>query len=98
MGLKQLAKKVREGDYIPGGERVRSMDDFEFRETTDDEVFRCGTSICSDPQSGPIFCGDVADYIGIHKGDPNKAVALCRRHTPHDIRKRVAEAAEQPAD
>lgn len=76
MLTKTEAKKVMTGDYIPNGKPV-DIQDLTFRRTLEFEVYRCGRQTGYDPQSGPIFCGDLAEWLA--KVD-NGVVCLCERH------------------
>jgi hypothetical protein len=78
MFTKSDAAKLQ-GDFIPGGKRVR-LDSLLFRKTTDYEIYRCCQQSAYDIQSGPIYCGDIAEYIAPIE-DKGK-VALCERHRP----------------
>ena len=72
-----LQKNLR--DYIPGGKAL-SRDQVEqlvFRETTEVEIYHCCRQTGDDLQSGPGFCGALADFIA---PVPNGLVALCGPH------------------
>lgn len=72
---KKLVERMR--DYIPGGKpvNVRSLI---FRRTHEHEVLLCGTKTGNDLQSGPYYCGAVADWAVV-TGDGGTA-AVCDRH------------------
>lgn len=78
---KTEARNLLKGDYIPNGKRVDSevMRTLQFRRTFEHEVYRCGRSTDYDPQSGPIYCGGLAEFIAV---TDNGVVALCQRHAP----------------
>ncbi len=59
-----LAKEQAKGlqrDFIPNGGRI-DIRTLRFRHTKPDEVYQCCRQVSHDPQSGPIYCGDVAEY------------------------------------
>jgi hypothetical protein len=71
---KKLVEQMR--DYIPGGKPV-DVRSLTFRRTRDHEVLLCGTRTGNDIQSGPYYCGAVADWVAsIREG----TVAVCDRH------------------
>jgi len=75
---KALARQLQ-SDYIPGGRQL-SEEEFKklrFRRTLDDEIRQCGCSSSSDPQSGPIYCGNVAEWVAPTE---DGILALCSRH------------------
>ena len=76
--LKSEAKKLAEQmrDYIPGGKPVDVVS-LTFRRTYDHEVLLCGTRTGHDIQSGPFYCGAIADWAA----EANGGVApICDRH------------------
>ncbi len=78
MTTKTEARKLQ-GSFTPEG-RMLSEDEvkrLQFRLTKENEVLRCVCSTGIDPQSGPLFCGDVADYVAVTDGGH---VALCEHH------------------
>ena len=77
MLTKSEAKALRHMDYIPNGKKV-DIRKLHFRETEEHEVFFCAAQTGNDIQSGPIYCGDVADWIS-HTQDGGVA-CLCNRH------------------
>lgn len=77
MLTKATAAKLR-GDFIPGGKMV-DINILRFRRTNDTEVFRCCRQTQNDLQSGPIFCGDIAEFIA---RTADGIAALCERHAP----------------
>lgn len=82
-------KRMLRDDYIPGGKPVSMNDIINWRRI---EGFgRCVASTSYDIQSGPIYCGRAAEYIGDVKDDPDSVICLCASHTPHKIRKQVEE-------
>jgi len=80
--LDKLKAQQLQKDFVPGGKRVM-LGEVEFRPTRPDEVYQCCVQVGTDyPQSGPIYCGRVAEYVST---DPDGSyVALCgqRRHVP----------------
>ncbi len=81
MSLKETVKEFRRS-FVPKG-RTLTDEEFKyikFRRTGPDELYRCSAIIGDDwPQSGFIYCGDVAEWIGtINDGN----VCLCSRHAP----------------
>ena len=82
---KEDAKKLRE-DFIPNGEPI-SIKELSFRRTFKFEVYRCCERTSYDLQSGPIYCGGVAEWVAEitdDKGNIVSMVALCgkRGHMP----------------
>ena len=75
---KDCAKTVR-GEFIPGGKLV-DISNLKFRKTKVYEVYRCCRRTGLDPQSGPFFCGDIAEFVAPVK--EGGVVALCERHKP----------------
>ena len=75
---KDTARKIRQRDFIPGGEPV-DIKDLHFRETRQEEVFYCCRKVGHDPQSGPMFCGDISEYVAF---TTDGYVGCCKRHTP----------------
>jgi len=76
---KDRAKQLQ-SDFIPNGEWI-DISTLEFRRTLPDEVYQCCVRSGHDIQSGPIYCGRVAEWIAFTiKG----SVALCgqRTHVP----------------
>lgn len=81
MGLsKQEAKGLIREDFIPGGPRICDVSKLRFRRTREDEVYQCCLKTSDDPQSGPIFCGEIAEYLA-QVGNVG-IVCLCERHRP----------------
>jgi hypothetical protein len=72
--VKKLVEQMR--DYIPGGKPV-DVQSLTFRRTHEHEVLLCGTRTGHDIQSGPFYCGAVADWFA---PVPEGAVAVCDRH------------------
>lgn len=75
---KEDARGIREPDFIPGGRYV-DIDILCFRRTGSSEIFRCCRQTDSDIQSGPFYCGDIAEYVAPTEGG---TVALCERYAP----------------
>ncbi len=79
-----LSKKTArdlQRDFIPDGEEI-DINTLEFKRTGEYEVFRCCRQTGYDLQSGPIYCGNVAEYIA-RVPETHGVVALCERHRPH---------------
>lgn len=86
MGLKTLAKSLQR-DFVPGGPSV-DVRKLSFRRTTEDEAFQCCAKTTYDPQSGPIFCGRVAEFVA-EVPEQGGHVAICKRHVldlPPEVR------------
>jgi hypothetical protein len=81
---KEEAKKLLSPDFIPGGGRI-DIRKLEFRRTGEEEMWRCCRNTGFDPQSGPFFCGKIAEYVAF-VGEEGQgiigAVAVCERHPP----------------
>lgn len=77
---KERAKELQE-DFIPNGKEVNNEEfsGLEFRKTLDNEVYQCTTQVDYDIQSGPIFCGKIAEYIAPVE-DGRRVLPLCTRH------------------
>lgn len=57
---------------------------FIFRETEESEVLRCCCSSHADwPQSGPIFCGEIADYVAETYTGFVAVCCKCLKKIPH---------------
>jgi len=50
--------------------------ELEFRRATDYEVYRCLRQTGNDSQSGPFYCGNIAEFIAITK-DGKGRVTIC---------------------
>lgn len=83
--LKDAAKQLQR-DWIPDGVRNKApavdIHDKQFRHTSQYEVYRCCRQSNYDPQSGPIYCGRVAEYITVELLEGGYVVALCENHKP----------------
>lgn len=77
---KRKARQLQR-DFIPDGEPIDDINALEFERTKEDEVFQCCKPTAHDPQSGPIYCGDVAEYIA-PVPEQGGVLALCERHRP----------------
>ena len=75
---KEDARRIKEPDFIPDGKSV-DINTLRFRRTGSTEILRCCCQTSYDIQSGPIYCGGIAEYIAPTKGG---AVALCEHHSP----------------
>ena len=71
---KKLTKQMR--DYIPGGKPV-DVSSLVFHRTREHEVLLCGTRTGEDIQSGPYYCGAIADWMAAASGG---VVAVCDKH------------------
>ena len=91
MKIRELLKDLQRG-YIPGGKRVRGP--FEWKRLPDSAfclaglgfVPRCGTQTGDDIQSGPIYCGRIADFEG--NDEEGNVVHSCEIHLPWKDRER----------
>ena len=82
---KENARKLQ-GSFVPAGEPIAASE-LLFRRTLECEVYRCCRKTAFDPQSGPIFCGQVAEFVAEIKddlGNVTGVVGLCgkRGHVP----------------
>jgi len=80
---KKNAKDLLQRDYVPNGDEKMSRKELaalDFRKTLDCEIHQCGMMVGFDPQSGPLFCGDIAEYVAFT--DHGSAVCLCEKHRP----------------
>lgn len=70
-------------DYLPRGgralrqEEIRSL---QFRETAEHEIYHCGCQTGDDIQSGPYYCGAIADFVANAPDGSSGVVAVCGRH------------------
>lgn len=73
---RKLVDKLR--DYIPGGKKpVSNPQTLQWRPTTELEIHHCGVQTGRDIQSGPYFCGAIADFVA---EVPEGTVAVCEKH------------------
>jgi hypothetical protein len=72
---RDLLKKTR--DYIPGGKPVSNPQILQWRPTTELEIHHCGVQTGDDLQSGPYYCGALADFVA---EVPEGTAAVCRKH------------------
>jgi hypothetical protein len=75
---KNTAKNLQR-DFIPNGQKVE-INSLRFRKTTEEEVYQCCANIDYDSQSGPLYCGKVADFLA--ESGEGSYLALCERHRP----------------
>jgi hypothetical protein len=75
---KEDAKERLARDFMPNGKRIDDISSLKFVETGPFEIYRCCCRIGSDPQSGPFYCGDVADFKAF-VGD-GSMVSVCQKH------------------
>ena len=90
---KQTARELLKGDFIPDGKPV-DIRGLKFRRTRDDEVLQCCMPTGYDPQSGPFYCGDIAELVAFVEEDGQVvgSVALCNRR--HNLPKGVIVSRE----
>lgn len=69
-------------DYIPGGKEQKTIVDLKLRQTEEDEVYQCGAITGNDPQSGPIYCGKIADWV-----DEDGLYCICDYHKRNAIKR-----------
>jgi len=83
---KEAAKKLVRGDFIPDGDETIDLTSLKFRRTRNDEVFQCHQQTGYDTQSGPMYCGKIAEFVSLAEKDGEiiGVVALCNhnRHRP----------------
>ena len=71
-----LVSKMR--DYIPGGKKpVSSPHTLQWRPTMELEIHHCGVQTGNDIQSGPYYCGAIADFVATV---PEGTAAVCKKH------------------
>lgn len=63
-------------DYIPSGSPVRSI--CNLRPATGLE--RCSVAVGDEIQSGPLYCGELADVVADVSGKLRCHIAACNRH------------------
>lgn len=73
--VKRLLEEMR--DYVPKGKPV-DVAKLMFRRTHEHEILLCGTRTGDDIQSGPYFCGAVADWVAVTSDDG--LAAVCDKH------------------
>ena len=87
---KKFAKELQES-YCPQGGQLISMKDFSvLRKIPIEYLARCGFKTCDDIQSGPIYCGRVADYLIVlrHKTTGRETeVYVCSAHKNIEVPK-----------
>ena len=71
---KRLVEEMR--DYVPKGKPV-DVTKLTFRRTREYEILLCGTRTGHDIQSGPYYCGAVADWVAATSGG---LTAVCDKH------------------
>jgi hypothetical protein len=71
-----LVERMR--DYIPKGRSV-DVSKLLFRRAHDHEIHLCGVRTGRDIQSGPYYCGALADWLAQAEGDGQLA-AVCDKH------------------
>ena len=77
--IKQM-QELMKPDYIPNGKSRIYLGDLKFRRTQEHEVCRCAAMTGDDIQSGPIYCGKLAEWI--HECEDGSFIASCDKHTP----------------
>jgi hypothetical protein len=84
--LRQIVEGLQE-DYIPNGEEVdeESAKNLRFRRVREDEIYQCCCQTSRDIQSGPIYCGKLADYVAetVDSEGIYAVVAVCKKHYSH---------------
>ncbi len=70
-----LLDKMR--DYVPGGKPVSDPQALSWRPTLESEIYHCGTRTGNDIQSGPYYCGTIADFVA---EVPDGTAAICKKH------------------
>ncbi len=75
---KDTAKKIRLGNFIPEG-KPADITTLRFRKTREYEVYYCCCRVGCDPQSGPMFCGDISEHVAF---TADGYVGCCERHPP----------------
>jgi len=86
---KEKARELVNGDFVPNGKELVDARTLKFRKTKEHEVCRCHARVGYDPQSGPLYCGNIAEFVSETKEVKEdvviiKRVALCGRgwHKP----------------
>ncbi len=79
--------KVMSSDFVPDG-TVMSFDKIHkegiaFRKLSRDEVWRCCRMTSEDIQSGPIYCGKMAQLLGALPD--STFIALCDAHANNSV-------------
>ena len=76
MITKTQAKNLLPSDFVPGGKQLTSEElrNLKFRRTTENEIFQCCVITGEDIQSGPYFCGQIAEFVAFSS---DSMVALC---------------------
>lgn len=72
-------KTLIESDFIPGGKCI-DVSNLVFRKTNQTEILRCCKTVGEDVQSGPIYCGSIAEYTS--QTDHGR-INFCERHSNH---------------
>ena len=78
--LIKAANAFRE-DWVPKekGEIIPDPKALKWRTTEEWEVYHCAIVTGNDIQSGPIYCGQLCEYIHITE-DQKKYIAVCELH------------------
>ena len=71
---KKLVERMR--DYIPKGKPV-AVSSLTFRRMHEHELHLCGARTGNDIQSGPYYCGAIADWVS---STSDGLAAVCERH------------------
>lgn len=80
---KRTAQELQQ-EFFPRGPEVDTRT-LQFRRTDGAEIFRCCVASSYDIQSGPIYCGAVAEYVAFAPVEGDQSfVGLCgkRGHVP----------------
>lgn len=73
---KIAARKLQE-EFIPTGPAA-DISTLTFRRTKNTEIFRCAVATGTDIQSGPFYCGRIAEFVAFVERDGEQfSIALC---------------------
>ena len=74
--VEDTVERMTKPDYIPGGKSVSKVKNLR----PADPGARCCCQTSYDIQSGPIFCGEPADWMADDANCSNRDTAVCNRH------------------
>ena len=74
--VEDTVERMTKPDYIPGGKSVSKVKNLR----PADPGARCCCETAYDIQSGPIFCGEPADWMADDANASGKVTAVCSRH------------------
>jgi hypothetical protein len=60
---RRLVDRMR--DYVPGGKPIADPQTLPWRPTMELEIHHCGARTGEDIQSGPYYCGALADFVAV---------------------------------